>query len=59
MKERNTLPVARVKGLLLVTVFQQLKPAVSEHTVAVHQQQLDASRPAPGLFKFRVCFHVD
>jgi hypothetical protein len=30
-----------MKCLLLVAVFQELKPSIGEHTVTVHQQQLD------------------
>jgi hypothetical protein len=43
MKERNALTVSRVEGLLLVAVFQQLKPPVREHAIAIHQDQPDAS----------------
>jgi len=37
MKQRDSLPVTCMKSLLLVTVFQQLKPPIGEHAIAVHQ----------------------
>src|SRR6266404_8547852 len=46
MKERDALSVPRVKGLLLIAIFQQFDPPISEHTVTIHQEELDASRPA-------------
>jgi hypothetical protein len=46
MKERDALPVSRVKGLLLLTVFQQLELAISQHSITIHQQELYASGPA-------------
>lgn len=42
VKQRDSLTIVGVKCLLLVTVLEQLKPAIGEYTVAVHQQQLDA-----------------
>src|ERR671926_171258 len=44
-------PVAGVKTFLLFPVFEEPDAAVSQHTVAIHQEQLDA---CGALFDFRV-----
>jgi hypothetical protein len=46
MKERNALAVANVESLLLVAILQQLQPSIGQHTITIHQQQLDASGAA-------------
>jgi hypothetical protein len=46
MPQFNSESIARVKSLLLFPILKQPDPSISQHTITVHQKQLDAG----GLF---------
>jgi hypothetical protein len=46
MPKLKTKPIVNVEALLLFTVIQQPQAAISQHAIAIHQEQLDA-RSAP------------
>jgi hypothetical protein len=41
MKDLESETIARVKGFLIFAVFKHPNARVSQHTIAVHQEQLD------------------
>src|ERR1051325_6059092 len=42
MQNLQSQPITRVKTLLLLSILKQPDATVSQHTIAIHQEQLDA-----------------
>ena len=56
MQQLDSEPVARVKTLLLFAVLKQPDPPISQHTVTIHQEQLDARG---SFLNFRASSHLE